>query len=253
MQPLGTTFFVSDLHLSTARPAMVDAFHTLVRGPVRRAAALYILGDLFDSWLGDDQLTEPLAKGVASALAELPGLGIPVYLLVGNRDFLFGDRFIEACRATRLPDVVVHEIQGVRTLLMHGDLLCTDDVNYQRLRKHWQDPRRRNRFLARPYWVRRAIAAVLRFGSKHLTAAKREAIMDVNEGAVEAAMREHHVTRMIHGHTHRPACHVVNIDGVRGERWVLADWYRAASFLEVDTRGVHPRVLEMAEATARHR
>jgi UDP-2,3-diacylglucosamine hydrolase len=240
---MSPTLFISDLHLSPARPTLVAAFHAFVRGPARSAAALYVLGDLFDVWLGDDQLREPLAAGVAGALAELPPLGIPVYLQCGNRDFLLGERFAQACRAKLLPDTAVHDLYGTPTLLMHGDLLCTDDVEYQRFRAYRQDPKRRQRFLARPYFVRRAIAAVMRFGSRRATAAKREQIMDVNAGAVVAAMREHRVTRLIHGHTHRPARHEVLVDGRSCERWVLADWYRVASYLKVSPDGITPHTV----------
>ena len=238
------TLFISDLHLSPARPQLVAAFHAFVSGPARSARALYILGDLFDVWLGDDQLREPLAAGVAAALAELPALGIPVHVQCGNRDFLLGERFAQACRATLMPDIVVHELHGTPTLLMHGDLLCTDDVEYQRFRAYRQDPVRRRRFLALPYFVRRMIAAALRFGSRHATATKSEFIMDVNADAVTATMREHGVRRLIHGHTHRPARHELAINGQSCERWVLADWYRVASYLRVDERGIEPHVMD---------
>lgn len=241
---MAPTLFISDLHLSPARPHLVAAFHAFVGGPARSAKALYVLGDLFDVWLGDDQLREPPAAAVATALAELPARGVPVYVLRGNRDFLLGERFAQACRATLLDEAVVHDVQGTPTLLMHGDQLCTDDIDYQRFRAYWKDPKRRRRLLARPYFVRRAIAAVMRFGSRRATAAKSEAIMDVNADAVMAAMREHRVRRLIHGHTHRPARHELTVDGQSCERWVLADWYRAASYLRVDERGVEPQVME---------
>jgi UDP-2,3-diacylglucosamine hydrolase len=242
---MAPTLFISDLHLSPARPHLVAAFHSLLNGPARAAGALYVLGDLFDAWLGDDQLLrEPMAAAVAAGLAELSTRGVPVYLQCGNRDFLLGDRFAQASKATLLPDTIVHDVHGTRTLLMHGDLLCTDDVEYQRFRAYWKDPKRRRRALARPYFVRRIIAAALRFGSRRATAAKSESIMDVNVNAVVAAMREHGVTRLIHGHTHRPARHELTVDNRKCERWVLADWYRVASYLQVDTAGVEARVME---------
>jgi UDP-2,3-diacylglucosamine hydrolase len=240
---MSPTLFISDLHLSPARRPMVAAFHAFIGGPARRAAALYVLGDLFDVWLGDDQLREPMAADVAAALAELSASGVPVFLQCGNRDFLLGERFAQACRAKLLPDTAVHDLYGTRTLLMHGDLLCTDDVEYQRFRAYWKDPVRRRRLLARPYFVRRIIAAVMRFGSRRATAAKREEIMDVNSSAVVAAMREHGVTRLIHGHTHRPARHELTVDGRACERWVLADWYRVASYLEVSPDGITPHTV----------
>ena len=237
------TLFISDLHLSPARPHLVAAFHALLHGPARAAASVYVLGDLFDVWLGDDQLRQPLAAAVVDALAELAGSGVPLFVQRGNRDFLLGERFARTARATLLPDRVVHDIQGTRTLLMHGDLLCTDDVEYQRFRAYWQDPTRRRRVLSRPYFVRRMVAALMRFGSRRATAAKDEVIMDVNADAVVDELRQHAVARLIHGHTHRPARHEVMVDGRACERWVLADWYRLGSYLEVTLAGVTPRTV----------
>src|SRR5207237_10506682 len=135
------TLFVSDLHLSKKRPELVAAFHVFTRGPARKAAALYVLGDLFDAWLGDDQIREPLAASVARSFAQLSATGTPIYLQRGNRDFLLGERFAKASGATLLPDEVVHDLHGTPTLIMHGDQLCTDDVNYQRFRTYLQYPK----------------------------------------------------------------------------------------------------------------
>jgi len=234
---MAPTLFISDLHLAPERPRLVEAFHTFMRGPARGAAALYAIGDLFDAWLGDDQVKEPLAAGVAAAFAEVAAAGTPVYLQRGNRDFLLGERFAKASRATLLPDEVVHDLHGTPTLIMHGDQLCIDDVDYQRFRAYWQDPVRRRRLLALPYAVRRGIAALFRAGSRRATAAKSELIMDVNAGAVAAALREHRVRRLIHGHTHRPARHEHTVDGQSCERYVLADWFDAGSYLRVDASG----------------
>jgi UDP-2,3-diacylglucosamine hydrolase len=238
---MAPTLFISDLHLAPERPALVEAFTTLLRGPARRAAALYAIGDLFDAWLGDDQISEPLAAKVAASFAELAASGTPVYLQRGNRDFLLGERFAKACGATLLSDAVVHELHGTPTLIMHGDQLCTDDVAYQRFRTYWQDPVHRRRLLALPYFVRRGIAATFRAGSRRATAVKPAVIMDVNAEAVAAALREHRVTRLIHGHTHRPARHEHLVDGRTCERYVLADWYTAGSYLEVSEEGVASR------------
>ncbi len=183
-------------------------------------------------------MREPLPAAVASAFAELEASGTPIYLQRGNRDFLLGERFAHASRATLLPDVVVRDIQGMPTLIMHGDELCTDDVDYQRFRAYWQDPVHRRRLLAMPYFVRRGIATFFRFASRRATAAKSEVIMDVNDAAVAAAFRAHRVARMIHGHTHRPARHELVVDDRRCERFVLADWFRAASYLRVDPADV---------------
>jgi UDP-2,3-diacylglucosamine hydrolase len=231
------TLFISDMHLAPERPALVDAFHALMRGPAIGADALYALGDLFDTWVGDDQLKEPIASGVAAAFATLSRAGTKVYLQHGNRDFLLGERFSQVSGATLLADEVVHDLYGTRTLIMHGDQLCTDDVGYQRFRAFWQDPVRRRRAVAVPYFARRAVAGLMRAASRRATAGKSEAIMDVNAEAVVAALRKHGVTRLIHGHTHRPARHEVMVDGRRCERYVLADWYERASYLRLDQRG----------------
>jgi len=232
------TLFISDLHLSRERPALVEALRALIAGAARGATALYVIGDLFDAWLGDDQLREPLAADVAQALAELAASGTKIYLQRGNRDFLLGDRFARAAGATLLSDAIVHDVHGTRTLIMHGDVLCTDDLGYQRFRAYWQDPVHRRRLLALPYVVRRGISALFRATSRRATATKAEAIMDVNAGAVADALRAHGVSRLIHGHTHRPARHDLTVDGLVCERYVLADWYSAASYLRVDETGV---------------
>ena len=174
------------------------------------------------------------------AEAELSARGVPIYIQNGNRDFLLGEHFAKVSGAKLLPDAVVHDLHGTPTLLMHGDLLCTDDIDYQRFRRYWADPKRRRRALSLPYLVRRAVAVMLRFASQRANASKTTAIMDVNAGAVVEAMREHGVNRMIHGHTHRPARHAVSVDGEPAERWVLADWYRVGSYLEVSAAGVTP-------------
>jgi UDP-2,3-diacylglucosamine hydrolase len=241
---MALTLFVSDVHLSAARPALVEAFRALLRTVEPDASALYIIGDLFDAWLGDDQLRDPLAAGVAASLAQRAASGTRVYLQRGNRDFLLGEKFARASGAVLLADAVVHDLHGTPTLIMHGDQLCTDDVDYQRFRAFWQDPRHRRRALALPYVVRRGIAGALRAGSKRAMATKPEAIMDVNTQAVDAAFRQHNVARLIHGHTHRPAHHRLEVDGRASDRWVLADWYAAGSYLRVDATGCIPIALD---------
>ena len=235
------TLFISDLHLARERPALVEAFDALLAGPVREAAALYVLGDLFDMWLGDDQLRDPLANRVASALAATAGAGVRVYLQRGNRDFLLGERFAHAAGATLLPDAIVHPLYGVPTLLMHGDQLCTDDFKYQRYRAWWADPAHRRRFLALPWFARRGIGAMLRGASQRANRGKTETIMDVSADAVVATLRQHGVARLIHGHTHRPARHELVVDDVVRERLVLADWYDRASYLRVGEEGIEAR------------
>lgn len=238
---MAATLFISDLHLSRERPALVEAFHAFMLGPARGADALYVLGDLFDSWVGDAQLRDPLAAEVAAALADCSHAGVPVYLQHGNRDFLIGEKFARAAATTLLPAATVRDLHGTPTLLMHGDQLCTDDVAYQRYRDWWAVPANRRRFLALPYVVRRGVVGLLRGASKRANAGKPESIMDVNSDAVVAALREHGVSRFIHGHTHRPARHELTVDGRPAERWVLADWYDAASYLHVSADGAEPR------------
>jgi UDP-2,3-diacylglucosamine hydrolase len=225
--------FVSDLHLSAARPALVAAFARFCAGPARAAESLYVLGDLFDAWLGDDQLREAPAPEVAQALRALAETGVRIGLVRGNRDFLLGERFAAAARATLLPQQSVVDLGGTPTLILHGDELCTEDTSYQRFRAFTHDPDWQRRMLALPYPVRRGIARVLRGQSRRAAAAKPERIMDVAAPAVAAAFRAHGVGRMIHGHTHRPARHVVDVDGRSCERLVLADWYAHGSYLEV--------------------
>ena len=186
---------------------------------------------------GVGQTEGPRGPYTSALFADVAAAGTPVYLQRGNRDFLLGERFAKACGATLLPDAVVHDVHGTPTLIMHGDQLCTDDVDYQRFRAYWQDPVHRRRLLALPYVVRRGIAALFRAGSRRATAGKSEVIMDVNADAVAAALREHRVTRLIHGHTHRPARHEHVVDGRSCERYVLADWYDAGSYLRVDAEG----------------
>jgi len=230
--------FLSDLHLSPTRPAAVAAFHAFTRGPARQASDVYILGDLFDWWIGDDQLRDPFAADIARSLGELTAAGVRVHLARGNRDFLLGDRFVQATGATLLPEQQALDLAGRRTLLTHGDELCTDDADYQRYRAWIRNPRR-TRFLERlPYAIRRAIAAWLRRKSRDSTALKPEHILDVNPLAVDAAFRSHGATRMIHGHTHRPARHVRAVDGIVRERYVLADWHDQGRYLAVDEHGV---------------
>lgn len=182
-----------------------------------------------------------MAAGVAAALRGVSTSGVPVTVLVGNRDFLLRDRFAAATGATVLPERTVVDVAGVPALLLHGDELCTGDVGYQRVRALVRNRRRQAVFLALPYAMRRGIAAWMRRKSAHATAAKPEAILDVAPEAVEAAFREAGVARMIHGHTHRPAHHRLTVDGRERERIVLADWYDRGSYLEVDAAGARSR------------
>jgi UDP-2,3-diacylglucosamine hydrolase len=238
---LAPTLFLSDLHLSPANPAAAAAFEAFARGPAREAAAVYILGDLFDAWIGDDQLRSRFYRRIAQALRGIRDAGAALFVARGNRDFLIGEGFADATGATLLPERTVLDVGGIPTLLLHGDELCTDDVAYQRFRARTRTPQWREQILSKPYWVRRGIAAYFRLRSRRATAQKDEGIMDVNDGAVAEAFRTHDVTRMIHGHTHRPACHALTVDGVPRERHVLAAWHDDGHYLEVDDAGVRVR------------
>jgi UDP-2,3-diacylglucosamine hydrolase len=222
---------------------LVDAFDAFCADPARGAAAVYFLGDLFDAWIGDDQLREPLAARVAAGMRGIADAGVPVSVMSGNRDFLLGKRFADAARATLLPEQIVVDVAGTPTLLLHGDELCTGDIGYQRFRRTVRNPRFQRPFLALPYFVRRGIGGFLRGRSRKATVAKPETILDVEHGAVEAAFRAANVTRIIHGHTHRPAHHHLVVDGRDCERWVLSDWYGHGSYLEFDADGGHMRDL----------
>ncbi|HYR00323.1 MAG TPA: UDP-2,3-diacylglucosamine diphosphatase [Casimicrobiaceae bacterium] len=235
------TLFVSDLHLSPERPAQVDAFHAFCAGPAREAAGVYVLGDLFDAWIGDDALEEPLPAQVARAIKGVTAAGVPVGVITGNRDFLLGERFCAAAGVTLLPGQLVVNVGGAPTLVLHGDELCTSDHAYQRFRRIAHDARWQRAYLALPYAMRRGIARWLRRRSRAANAGKPEQIMDVEPDAVAAAFRDAGVSRMIHGHTHRPARHHLVVDGRACERFVLADWYERGSYLEFDQEGGRTR------------
>jgi UDP-2,3-diacylglucosamine hydrolase len=235
------TLLLSDLHLAPEHTAAVAAFHAFARGPAREAAAVYILGDLFDAWIGDDQRNEPFASAIVESLRAISGAGVPLFIARGNRDFLLGEAFARAARATLLPEQTLVDLGGMKTLLSHGDEFCTDDVGYQRYRRWSRDPSNQARLMRLPYRARRWIGAMLRRQSRAATSRKPEAILDVNANAVEQAFRRLGVARMIHGHTHRPARHSMLVDGTTRERIVLADWRDHGYFLEVDEAGTRRR------------
>ena len=238
-----TTLFIADLHLDPARPQITALFERYLAGDeVRHADALYILGDLVEAWIGDDDDAELPAR-IAAATRAVRDAGVRVYFMVGNRDFLLGQAFAARAGLTLLDDGTVHDIHGRRTLLMHGDALCTDDAAYQAVRKQVRTPEWQAQILAMPLQARRAFAAKAREDSKAHTGSTMESIMDVNADAVAEAMRKAAVTRLIHGHTHRPAVHDFQLDGAPAQRIVLGDWYEQGSVLRVDANGVELRGL----------
>ncbi|TPG49953.1 UDP-2,3-diacylglucosamine diphosphatase [Rhodanobacter glycinis] len=235
------TLFISDLHLDPSRPQITALFENyLASDEVRRADALYILGDLVEAWIGDDDDAE-LPQRIATATRDVRDAGVPVYFMAGNRDFLLGKTFAQRAGMILLDDGVVHYIHGHATLLMHGDLLCTDDVAYQTVRQQVRNPEWQKQILSMPLDARRAFAAKAREDSKAHTGSTMESIMDVNADAVARTMRKAGVTRLIHGHTHRPAQHAFKLDGKPAERIVLGDWYEQGSVLRVDGAGAELR------------
>jgi UDP-2,3-diacylglucosamine hydrolase len=238
-----TTLFIADLHLDDARPEITTLFERyLASEEARGANALYILGDLVEAWIGDDDDAELPAR-IARATSALRDAGVPVYFMVGNRDFLLGQAFAERAGMTLLEDGTVHEIEGTPTLLMHGDVLCTDDVEYQAVRKQVRTDAWKQQILSMPLAARRAFAAQARSDSKSRTGRIDETIMDVNQGAVEDALRRAGVSRLIHGHTHRPAVHDFTLGGTPAQRIVLGDWYDHGSVLRVEPGSVELRGL----------
>jgi UDP-2,3-diacylglucosamine hydrolase len=223
------SLFISDLHLSEERAEANERFFDFIESEARRADALYVLGDLFEYWIGDDDLDSPFNAVIVGFFRRLTGAGTRLYFMHGNRDFLVGERFGAATGAALLPDPSVAD--GV--LLMHGDTLCTDDLDYQAWRRTARSAAWQRDFLDKPLAERRATVQGLREKSIEVIQAKPAEIMDVNEGAVREALRRHGVTRLIHGHTHRPGVHRLEIDGRRCERWVLSDWYGRGGYLEI--------------------
>ena len=221
---MGESLFIADLHLAPERPATVRLFLRFLAGRARRAEGLYILGDLFDAWIGDDDDSPPYPE-IRAALRDLTASGVPCFLMHGNRDFLIGGRFSRDTGCTLLRDPYATELAGTPTLLMHGDLLCTDDVPYQRFRRKVRNPLVQRLFLWKSLKRRRAVAADYRRRSGAATALKAEAIMDINQSEVERRMRRFGARRLIHGHTHRPADHTFSLDGQPATRLVLADWH----------------------------
>jgi UDP-2,3-diacylglucosamine hydrolase len=232
-----TTLFISDLHLDPARPHITELFGSFIDSEAGGAEALYILGDLFEAWVGDDDPSD-VGDFVAIKLRSLRDAGVPVYFMRGNRDFLLGAAYADRAGMTILPDPAVVLLHGKPTLLMHGDLLCTDDVAYQQFRAQTRNPEWQRQFLAQPLPTRLAFAEQARAASKAhqsglQTQGLMEAITDVAPATVDATFARYGIDRLIHGHTHRPKVH----EHADGRRIVLGDWYEQGSVLRVDAGG----------------
>jgi UDP-2,3-diacylglucosamine hydrolase len=231
-----TTLFISDLHLDASRPDITAQFLQFLGTEARAADALYILGDLFESWIGDDAPDTDQSAAI-EGLRSLTQSGVPCFVMHGNRDFLLGERFCERSGARLLADPVMLTLYGEIVLLMHGDALCTDDHAYQRLRATVRDAGWQRRFLALSIAQRRALAGAARDGSKAHTAATAYAITDVNADSVATVLRESGAPTLLHGHTHRPAVHSLSVDGRDCTRIVLGDWHAQGSVLRWSRQG----------------
>jgi UDP-2,3-diacylglucosamine hydrolase len=234
--------FISDLHIDASRPAITEQFLRFLAAEARDADALYILGDLFESWIGDDAADLAQAAAIAGIRA-LTGAGVPCFVMHGNRDFLLAGQFCSMSGAELLPDPLIVTLYGEPVLVMHGDALCTDDLAYQRLRATVRDADWQRQFLALPVAARRALAGAARVGSQAHTAAMEYAITDVNADSVALALRNAGTATLLHGHTHRPAIHALAIDGRACRRIVLGDWYDQGSLLRWDENGPELRSL----------
>jgi UDP-2,3-diacylglucosamine hydrolase len=231
------TLFIADLHLHTEEPAITAGFLRFLRGEARQADALYILGDLFEAWIGDDD-PEPLHREIAKEIKALVDSGVPCYFIHGNRDFLLGKRFARESGMILLPEEQVLELYGRKVLIMHGDTLCTDDAGYLAFRAKVHQPWLQTLFLALPLFIRRRIAAKMRDGSKAANSHKSMSIMDVNQKAVVKVMEKHGVQWLIHGHTHRPAVHPLTANQRSAKRVVLGAWHEEGSMVKVTTDSV---------------
>ena len=235
--------FISDLHISLEKPEITRRFLSFLTERAPKAAAVYILGDLFDAWIGDDDFTPPNNK-IRTQLKQLTDSGTSVYLQQGNRDFLLGKQFSEDTGVTLINEYAVIDLYGTPTLLTHGDLLCTDDLSYQAFRAKSHTPEWQQSVLSKPLFVRLLVARWYRVRSYFHKRKKSQEIMDVNQDAVLNIMRECHCLRLIHGHTHRPGIHSFKIDDQAVQRFVLAAWSKnAAEVLCWNSKGYQIEVL----------
>jgi len=228
-----SSLFISDLHLAPERPGIISLFEQFVDGVAVHADTLYILGDFLEYWIGDDDKAAGLDR-VFSALTRLSAAGTRVRLMHGNRDFLIGSSLATRCRFELIDDPYPLKLNEMAVLLMHGDLLCTDDISYQKFRRTVRNPVVQFIFRSLPLSLRERIARSLRGTSEKATADKPEDIMDVNQQAVEDAMKDAGASVLIHGHTHRPGIHEFTLDGQSLKRIVLGDWYQDGNYLRIN-------------------
>lgn len=240
------TLFISDLHLCDTRPSITFAFCEFLARTASQADALYILGDLFEYWPGDDCIAAGHYAKAITSLHMLTQSGIPVFFMHGNRDFLIGETFAQASGSQLLPDPCHIMLYGAPVLLSHGDILCTDDLAYQQFRQQVREPAWQTEFLGKPLFERITIIEQLRAASNREKSVKAMAIMDVNQGAVSRLLTDYeYPPTLIHGHTHRPGVHQYQIDGHSCTRWVLGDWYNQGSYLRMDADGITSHALKI--------
>lgn len=229
---LGRVLFISDLHLCETRPAITACFLKFLNIDAPRAEALYILGDLFEYWAGDDDIASPFHQQIITAFAKLSEKGTKLFLMHGNRDFLIGDTFCSAAKMTLLADPTLIQLGQQTALLSHGDALCTDDAAYQTMRKQFRELGWQTQFLSQPLAQRKAQIANIRIQSETAKALKSMDIMDVNPQAVHQLLQQFDSPPIfIHGHTHRPNKHLIEIGSQVTTRYVLGDWYEQGSYL----------------------
>lgn len=231
-----TSLFISDIHVEPARPDITEQLLAFLASEARQAEALYILGDLFETWIGDDD-PDPEKHRVVHALHDLTRSGVPCYFMPGNRDFLTGQVFSDHTGCEMLKDPAVTKLYGEPVLLLHGDTLCTDDHDYQTFRRMVRGEEWQRHFLGKPVHHRLAMAQQARDASMKATGSKPADIMDVTQESVEAVMRKHGIYTMVHGHTHRPAVHRFQVDGHPATRIVLGDWHAQGSVLRWSPSG----------------
>ncbi len=231
-----STLFIADIHLGNEHPEISQRFVEFLQQQAVAAETVYILGDLFEVWIGDDAV-QPEHQAAIKALKQLTDVGTPVYVMHGNRDFLLGQQFEKITGCQLISDPLLIDLYGTPTLLMHGDSLCTDDGEYMQMRQQLRSPQWQQQFLGASIEQRLQVAQQYRDESRSRSQNKSQQIMDVNTNAVIGSMRQHGVTQLIHGHTHRPAVHDLKIDAQAAQRIVLGDWYSQNSSLHCDKTG----------------
>jgi UDP-2,3-diacylglucosamine hydrolase len=232
-----STLFISDLHLCASRPGITAAFIAFLQNTASEVKALYILGDLFEYWAGDDDIDDAFHQQIISGFKKLSESGVKVFLMHGNRDFLIAEGFCQMAGITLLDDPTMIDLHGKKALLSHGDDLCVDDVAYQQFRIQVRDKKWQHEFLSQPLHIRKKQIEAIRTRSEQEKTQKSLEIMDVNAEAVNALLSKYQPDLLIHGHTHRPNQHSIDLNGKLISRWVLGDWYEQGSYLVCDKQG----------------